>query len=146
MESFKSGIGTNKSREFIENTETVLQGLSTAEMEIRYTEQECATSFINSTKWKLYLRRQAGVTQLVTSAGEKSQQPTDCSQLNSGNLKCIKCTAKVSSLTQLQWGQGQFCPSSRGQILKSSNHPSVKWVWRKLETDMLSSENISDAD
>lgn len=62
MESFKSDIGTNKSREFIENTETFLQDLSIAETGIWYTGQACATSFPNSTKWKLHLRRQAGVT------------------------------------------------------------------------------------
>lgn len=69
MESSKSDTGTNKSREFIENTETFLQDLSIAETGIQYTGQVCATSLLNSTKWKLHLRRQAGVTQLVRSAG-----------------------------------------------------------------------------
>lgn len=48
MESFKSDIGTNKSGEFIENTETFLQGLSTAETGIRYRAN--VGHFINSTK------------------------------------------------------------------------------------------------
>lgn len=99
MESFRSDTGSNKSREFIEDTETFLQGLSIAETRIPYTEQEaCATSLINSTKCKLHLRRQAGVTQLVRSAGRKSQQPTDCSQPNSGNALNArqKCAAQYN--------------------------------------------------
>lgn len=132
MESFKSDIGINKSREFIENTETFLQGPSTAESRIQYTEQACATSLINSTKWKLPLRRQAGVTQIVTSAGRKSQQPTDCSQPNSRNLKCINCTKSVQPPTT-SVGPGPILPftqllQQRSQMLKSSNHPSVKCV------------------
>lgn len=50
MESSKSNTGTNKSREFIENTETFLQDLSIAETGIQYTGQACATSLLNSTK------------------------------------------------------------------------------------------------
>lgn len=50
MESFKSDIGTNKFGEFIEYTETFLQGLSIAESRIRYTEQTSATSLTESTK------------------------------------------------------------------------------------------------
>lgn len=61
MESFKRDSGTNRSAEFIENTETFLQGISVAETGIWYTEQMCATSLTNSTKWKLYLGRQASV-------------------------------------------------------------------------------------
>lgn len=61
MESCKSDNGTNRSAEFIENSETSLQGISTAETGNWDTEQMCTTSLTNSTKWKLYLRSHASV-------------------------------------------------------------------------------------